>query len=214
MSAVASRITGLMIVYSSLFSDADQRKHRIFASLAFVSGIPRWQVNSPHKGPVTLKMSPFNDVIMNLESIANIDLYTSDSNSVMRIPKSPTPSYLTIFSFVPRNFTIICAQVLSMFEQGLSQSKKIFFSHIYIYQVIPHKLRPCPDTNSKWCLIWITKHWTPFFAMSHLNQLFVVWAARVGIGADETLPMSTITPAKNLKCRGHICIAILCRGFY
>ena len=34
------------------------------ASLAFVRGIHRWPVNSPHKGPVTRKMFPFNDVIM------------------------------------------------------------------------------------------------------------------------------------------------------
>ena len=33
-------------------------------SLAFVRGIHRWSVNSPHKGPVTRKMFPFDDVIM------------------------------------------------------------------------------------------------------------------------------------------------------
>ena len=33
-------------------------------SLAFVRGIHRWPVNSPHKGPVTRKMFPFDDVIM------------------------------------------------------------------------------------------------------------------------------------------------------
>ena len=39
-------------------------KHRSSASLAFVRGIHRWPVNSPHKGPVTRKMFPFDDVIM------------------------------------------------------------------------------------------------------------------------------------------------------
>ena len=43
---------------------ADQRKHQSSASLAFVRGIHRWPVNSPHKGPVTQKMFPFDDVIM------------------------------------------------------------------------------------------------------------------------------------------------------
>ena len=42
----------------------DQRKHQSSASLAFVRGIHRWPVNSPHKGPVTRKMFPFDDVIM------------------------------------------------------------------------------------------------------------------------------------------------------
>ena len=32
--------------------------------LAFVRGIPRWPVNSPHKGPVTRKLFPFDGVIM------------------------------------------------------------------------------------------------------------------------------------------------------
>ena len=44
--------------------DADQRKHQSSASLAFVPGIHRWPVNSPHKWPVTRKMFPFDDVIM------------------------------------------------------------------------------------------------------------------------------------------------------
>ena len=46
-------------------SDGDQRKHQRSASLAFVRGIHRWPVNSPHKWPVSRKMSPFDDVIMN-----------------------------------------------------------------------------------------------------------------------------------------------------
>ena len=64
MRAMASQITSLTIVYSTIYSGADQRKHQSSASLAFVRGIHRWPVNSPHKGPVTLKMFPFDDVIM------------------------------------------------------------------------------------------------------------------------------------------------------
>ena len=64
MSAIASQITSLTIVYSTVYSDADQRKHQNSASLAFVWGIHRWPVNSPHKGPKTRKIFPFDDVIM------------------------------------------------------------------------------------------------------------------------------------------------------
>ena len=64
MGAIASQITSLMIVYSTVYSDADQRKHHSSASLAFVWGIHRGPVNSPHKWPVTRKMFPFDDVIM------------------------------------------------------------------------------------------------------------------------------------------------------
>ena len=52
MSAMASQINSLTIVYQSS------------ASLAFVRGIHRWPTNSPHKGPVTRKMFPFDAVIM------------------------------------------------------------------------------------------------------------------------------------------------------
>ena len=64
MGAITSQITSLTIVYSTVYSDADQRKHQSSASLAFVWGIHRWSVNSPHKWPVTRKMFPFDDVIM------------------------------------------------------------------------------------------------------------------------------------------------------
>ena len=64
MGAIASQITSLTIVYSTVYSGANQSKHQSSASLAFVRGIHRGPVNSPHKGPVTRKMFPFDDVIM------------------------------------------------------------------------------------------------------------------------------------------------------
>ena len=64
MGAIASQITSLTIVFSTVYSDADQRKYQSSASLAFVQGIHRGPVNSPHKWPVTRKMFPFDDVIM------------------------------------------------------------------------------------------------------------------------------------------------------
>ena len=64
MDTMASQITSLTVVYSTVYSGADQRKHQSAASLAFVRGIHRWPVNSPHKWPVTRKMFPFDDVIM------------------------------------------------------------------------------------------------------------------------------------------------------
>ena len=64
MARMASQITGLTIVYLIVYSGADQRKHQSSASLAFVQGIHRGPVNSPHKWPVTGKMLPFHDVTM------------------------------------------------------------------------------------------------------------------------------------------------------
>ena len=55
MIAMASQITSHTIVNSTVYSGIDERKQSS-ASLVFVRGIHRWPLNSPHKGPVTLKM--------------------------------------------------------------------------------------------------------------------------------------------------------------
>ena len=64
MRTMASQITSLTIVFSTVYSGTDQIKHQSSASLAFVRGIDRWPANSPHRRPVTRKMFPFDDVIM------------------------------------------------------------------------------------------------------------------------------------------------------
>ena len=78
MGTMASEITSLTIVYSTAYSDADQRKHQSSASLAFVWGIHRGPVNSPHKWPVTRKMFQFDDVIMHCILSAFSILYAID----------------------------------------------------------------------------------------------------------------------------------------
>ena len=52
------------IVYPTVCLGADQRKRQSSASLAFVWGIHRWRVDSPHKGPVTRNMFPLDNVII------------------------------------------------------------------------------------------------------------------------------------------------------
>ena len=66
MGAMASQITNLTIIYLNVYSDADQRKHQSSASLAFVRGIHRRPVNSPHKEQVTRKLFPFDGVFMKM----------------------------------------------------------------------------------------------------------------------------------------------------
>ena len=61
MTTMASQIPSLSFVYSTVYSDTDQRKHQSSASLAFVWGFHRGRwithtkgqlpVNYPHKGP-------------------------------------------------------------------------------------------------------------------------------------------------------------------
>ena len=85
MSAVTSEITGILMICSTVWSGADQRKHQSSLSLAFVRGIHRWPVNSPHKGPVTRKVFPlFDDVIMQT-SISQITPHTSRASYIWDI---------------------------------------------------------------------------------------------------------------------------------
>ena len=74
MNTIASQITGVSIVYSTVCSGADQRNYQSSTSLAFVRGIHRWPVNSPYKRPVTRKTYPFDDIIMNLELYFDLGL--------------------------------------------------------------------------------------------------------------------------------------------
>ena len=55
MSAAASQITGLSIVYLIVCLGADQRKHQSSASLLFVRGIHRGPGTYPHQRPVRRK---------------------------------------------------------------------------------------------------------------------------------------------------------------
>ena len=61
---MASQIMGVSIVFSIVYSGVDQIKHQNSASLAFVGGIHRWPVNSPHKRSGTRKMFLIDDTIM------------------------------------------------------------------------------------------------------------------------------------------------------
>ena len=80
MTTMATQITSLTVVYSTVYSDADQRKHQSSASLAFVWG-----------GPVTRKMFPFDDVIMYM---LFYDWYFYDmctDNGIARVEYTPFP---------------------------------------------------------------------------------------------------------------------------
>ena len=75
INANVSHITGVSNVYSTVCSGAGQRNEQISASLAFMRGIQRWQMNYPRKGPVTRKMFPFNDGHHEYIYIAYIHLF-------------------------------------------------------------------------------------------------------------------------------------------
>ena len=99
MTAMVSQITGVSIVYSTVWSGADQRKRQSSASLAFMRGIHRWPVNSPHKRPVTRKMFPFNDVIM-----APVDVIADNGTS----PRSMFSGDYEVTHVLYEIYVVIC----------------------------------------------------------------------------------------------------------
>ena len=78
MGRMASQITSLTIIYSTVYLRRRSKKRQRSAPLAFVQGSHRGPVNTPHKGPVTRKMFPFDDVIIFYENIKqNITQYVN-----------------------------------------------------------------------------------------------------------------------------------------
>ena len=96
MRAMASQITSLTSVYSTVYSGADERKHQSSASLAYMRGIHRWSVNSPHKGPITRNLI--------------INLMTSSCNHSSYVP-CPLTSYYYLFDIHSGN-TIVTKSYL------------------------------------------------------------------------------------------------------
>ena len=88
MGAMASQNTSLTSVYWTVYSGAHQRKYQSPASLAFVRGIHRWPVNSPHKWPVTRKMFPSDDVIMGRKDWQHIKVTLNETRPARLISET------------------------------------------------------------------------------------------------------------------------------
>ena len=135
MGTIASQITSLTIVYSIVYSDADQRKYQSSASLAFVRGIHRGPVNSPHKWSVTRKMFPFDDVIMDTVH------QTSQKESVGWPADSPRDVS------VSRNYTVL------LFSRDVKSTK--------LNQYLPVVLTSLNVTDSRFrksLMLWMRRH--------------------------------------------------------
>ena len=64
MGMMVSQITSLMIIHSTVNSGANQKKtSKLHITGLFERNLPVTGI-SPHKGPVTRKMFPFDDVII------------------------------------------------------------------------------------------------------------------------------------------------------
>ena len=118
MGAIASQITSLTIVYPTVYQDADQRKHQSSASLAFLRGIHRGPVNSPHKWPVTRKMFQFDDVIMEREMFNFLNLHF-----LLKIPQTS--------KFSQTNVTVITRQQRNEKCPAMGGNVSVKLNHTY-----------------------------------------------------------------------------------
>ena len=86
------------------------RKHQSSASQAFVRGIHRWPVNSPHKGPVTRKMFPFEDVIMSHPQlmIMYVDIQTNWLQGTNLVFPNPFISFIFFVAIPDLKKPVLC----------------------------------------------------------------------------------------------------------
>ena len=134
MGTIASQITSLTIVYSTIYSDADQRKHQSSASLAFVRGIHREPVNSVHKWPVTRRKFPLDDVIMlNVNEPTRSDGPQALSNRFYTKPDTKSVYSSSSMLVRSRYYTVtmnqtcchsVFTQSIQLRDQGLSRQYK------------------------------------------------------------------------------------------
>ena len=131
MTAMASQITGVSIVCSTVGSGVDQRRLQNSASLAFVWGIHRWPVNSPHKRPVTRKMFPFNDLIMFMPPVTQRPRMT---HSWRRLTTDNIANSRTAFIFVKIveyiYIVFLCVNWLNVFRFLIWDNENMHKNHI------------------------------------------------------------------------------------
>ena len=130
MGPMASQTISFTIVYSTVYWDADQRKHQSFASLAFVLGIRRWPLNSQHKWSVTRKMCLFDSVIISTQ------IPQGFNNKI----------HLTIF--YKRLFLIHCFGISFTFKPLICKPSQIWYYRRHFgvvkleFRILPKSMRP------------------------------------------------------------------------
>ena len=154
MGTVTSQITSPTIVHSTVYSGADQRKHQSSASLAFVWGIHRGPVNSPHKWPVTRKMLQFDDVIMNYicDDRGDFGVMNNDNINFRQWLHHGRPSANRLW------------KKLTLFER-VRRPEQTYLKYTLCSQIYTHHLKPMSK------LIYLV---FLFFA-SAKNKLFFPW---------------------------------------
>ena len=154
---MASQITKLTSVYSSVYLGSDQRKHQSYASLAFVWGIHRWPVNSHTNGQWRGKCFHLMTSSWVFAAFAGDDCKCinacCDANrvlSILGIVFGNIASHLWRWVHHDVCWTALNLQMgyLSVLLTYISYTKNNFgewisnYIHIRQWDVVPH---PCPD---------------------------------------------------------------------
>ena len=158
MGAIAFQITSLTIVYSTVYSGADQSKHQSSASLAFVWGIHRRPVNSPHKWPVTRKMFPFDDVIMVLTAQMSWHVKTCDSTGMCET--------ITTVMVCVKLWSVSLSTRRTCTWMGFNAKNRIFYSYAIhaVNRATGVILTPFVNFPTRHFLLWkhVLVHWFTF----------------------------------------------------
>ena len=149
---MAYQNTSLTIVSSTVYSGTGERKQSS-VSLAFVREIHRWLVNSLHKGQVTRKMFPFDNVIVHCScgglSIAIIvfnhswwrhQVETFSALLVLCAGNSPPPGEFPAQRPVTRNFdvSLICARINDWVNNGVAGDLRRHRAHYDVIVIVAY----------------------------------------------------------------------------
>ena len=177
MGTIASQITSLAIVYWIVYSSAYQRKHQSSASLAFVRGIHRGPVNSPHKWPVTRKMFPFDDVIMVCQPnpVAVRPPGCRRTSVWLSVCLSLTlPASLHALAWPTLNNSSVCFSALLLVALSLS----VFLSVYLTLSLSPFLVHRDAGRKQQYLTLnWYIKADTkrPLFSRRHFQMHFLEW---------------------------------------
>ena len=194
MSVMASQITSLTIVYSIFYSSADQRKYQSSASLAFVRGIHRWLVNSPHKGPVTWKMFTFDDVIMESNTMIFIHVYV-----VLILHVS------VLFSTWPKRSCEIAQQL----KRLKCRLRNVYFVLVLMCQNMRHVEMHNKMSSAifQWSSLWVNDCWRIVLSDQTINQrsrsTLIQVTAYCLTAAKHYLNKSWSSKQGNIQCSFH-----------
>ena len=139
MSAMASQITGVSMVCSTVCPGAGQKKTSKLRVTGLLGGIHRRPVNSPNKGPVTRKMLPFDDVIV-LKAASFFQgkeicfCYNEDSFTIVDVTNKEHPKMVSKRGYLHSMYT----HQVSGDKQSLHQ-----LSHNRTIAYSGNSLKPC-----------------------------------------------------------------------